>query len=638
MHIEPSQTRDKGQSGLRRSVRPVHVASLESRFDHRDDGIIYAHSPQPLGEYGLRVTDRLELWARAKPDRVFLAQRKQDGGWQSITYSEFLARLRKLAAGLLRCGVSKERPLMILSGNSIEHALLALAAMYVGIPYAPVSPAYSLAVSEFRALTHVRDNFRPGIVFVDEGKRFECALKAICRGEEEIVFHLLAPDGLRCTSLSDFETSADFSKVDDANGEVGPETVAKVLYTSGSTGLPKGVITTHRMLCANQKMISHALPCLAEAPPVLCDWLPWHHTFGGSHNFGIVLHHGGTLFIDSGKPMPELFSETARNLRDVAPTVYFNVPRGYELLVQHLRGDTELRTKFFSRLQLLFFAAAGLGQRVWDELQDIAYLTCGEEIQMVTALGATETAPGALYTGADGAASGHVGLPVPGVELKLVPVGESLELRLRGPSITPGYWHRPELKDVAFDEEGYYRSGDAIRFLDPAQPLKGFLFDGRLDEDFKMATGTWVRVGALRMQILAHFGDILQDVVIAGPDRDYLVALLFPALATCRQLCPDLPADAAPGEVLFRTEIVRIFQERLNSFAAFSTGQSTCIMRAIFADRPPSIEKMEITDKGSINQRMILKNRAEQIEELFRQPPSPWVFVVNRELVCHDGC
>jgi feruloyl-CoA synthase len=638
MQFKQRKTMHCTPSGAKRPVRPVHVASLASRFDHRDDGVIYVQSLQPLGEYELRLTDRLEFWSRATPDRVFLAQNKQDGDWQTITYSEFLRRVRQVAAGLLRRGLSKERPLMILSGNSIDHALLAVAAMYVGIPYAPVSPAYSLAVNEFRALTHVRDNFRPGIVFVDDGKRFERALKAICRGEEEFVFQSSAPDVLPCISLSDLETSADFAHVERANGEVGPDTVAKVLYTSGSTGLPKGVITTHRMLCANQKMISHALPCLAEAPPVLCDWLPWHHTFGGSHNFGIVLHHGGTLFIDSGKPMPELFGETARNLRDVAPTAYFNVPRGYELLVQHLRTDTELRAKFFSRVQLLFFAAAGLGQRVWDELQDLAYQTCGEEILMVTALGATETAPGALYTGADGAASGHVGLPAPGVELKLVPTGESLELRLRGPSITPGYWRRPELKDVAFDEEGFYRSGDAIRFLDAAQPPKGFLFDGRLDEDFKMATGTWVRVSALRMQILAHFGDILQDVVIAGPDRDYLGALFFPALGACRQLCRDLPADAAPGEVFFHPEVLKTFQERLNSIAMLSTGQSTCIVRAMFADRPPSIEKMEITDKGSINQRMLLKNRAEQIDELFRQPASPWVFVVNRGLICHDGC
>jgi feruloyl-CoA synthase len=366
--------------------------------------------------------------------------------------------------------------------------------------------------------------------------------------------------------------------------------------------------------------------------------LPWHHTFGGSHNFGIALHHGGTLFIDSGKPTPEAFGETVRNLREIAPTAYFNVPRGYELLAQHLRCDAELRAKFFGRLQLLFFAAAGLGQRVWDEIQDIAFGTCGEEILMVTALGATETAPGALYTGADGAASGHVGLPLPGVELKLVPAGGSLELRLRGPSITPGYWGRPELKDITFDEEGYYRSGDAIRFLDPEQPLTGFVFDGRLDEDFKMATGTWVRVGPLRMRVLAHFGDIVQDVVIAGPDRDYLAALLFPALGACRRLCPALPADAIPAEVLLQPEVLKAFQERLNSLATLSTRQSTRILRAMFADAPPSMETMEITDKGSINQRMILKNRAEQIEELFRQPAAAGVLVVKGEEVCQGSC
>jgi feruloyl-CoA synthase len=353
--------------------------------------------------------------------------------------------------------------------------------------------------------------------------------------------------------------------------------------------------------------------------------------FGGSHNFGIALHNGGWLYIDAGKPTAELFGETLRNLREIAPTAYFNVPKAYEMLVAQLRTDAALRKVFFSRLHFLFFAAAGLSQHIWDELQDIAFETCGEEILVVTGLGATESAPYALSTGIEGAASGSLGLPVPGVELKLVPVEEKMEARLRGPSITPGFWRRPELTAAAFDEENYYCLGDAVKFADPHDPLKGFVFDGRLKEDFKMSSGTWVRVGPLRMRLLAHFGSLVQDVVIAGPDREYTTALFFPVVEACRKLCAGISPAAPASEVLARTEVRRAFRERLDSFAAASTGSSTCIARAILLDLPPSIEVQEITDKGSINQKVIQANRAATVEELYRDPVSERVLVLTKE-------
>ena len=613
----------------KRRVRTVRVASQGTVVDRHANGAIYLRSPEKLGEYPVRVTDCLRLWASLAPHRIFLAQRGPDGAWRNVTYSEALARVRRLASGLIRCGLSAERPLMILSANSIEHGLLALAAMYAGIPFAPVAPAYSLAVRDFSALSHVWQNFEPAMVFVDDGPRFLPALTKVLRDNTQVVFHTSRPDGIASITLAELESPEPSPAVDELNQNIGPDSIAKILYTSGSTGLPKGVITTHRMLCSNQQMLRQVMPCLSDEPPVLCDWLPWNHTFGGSHNFGIALHNGGTLFIDAGKPTPELFGETARNLREIAPTAYFNVPRGYEMLLQHLRADADLRRTFFSRLNLLFFAAAGLSQRVWDELQDIAYETCGEEILIVTGLGATETAPFALSTGIEGAASGHLGLPVPGVELKLVPVEGRLEARLRGPSITPGFWRCPELNPAAFDEENYYCLGDAIRFADPTNPLKGFVFDGRLNEDFKLSTGTWVRVGPLRMRLLAHFGDLLQDAVIARPDRDYVAALFFPALGACRRLCPGLPANAPVADILAQPEVRQAFQSRLNSFAALGAGTSTRIARASLMELPPSIEALEITDKGSLNQLAVLKNRAEQVEELYLETAPAGILVVE---------
>ncbi len=609
------------RSLLNRPVRPVRVASLGAIVDHRPDGVTYIRSPKPLGEYPARVTDRLVLWADRAPDRIFLAQRSATGVWQTTTYAQALARVRKLARGLLDQGLSQDKPLMILSGNSVEHGLLALAAMYVGIPYAPIAPAYSLAVKEFTALSYLWQNFTPAMVFVDDGAQFVRPLKSVLQGgDTKVICHSSRPEGIPSRSLSELESAAPSPIVEDANRRTQPESIAKILYTSGSTGLPKGVITTHRMLCSNQQMLCEVLQFLQDQPPVLCDWLPWNHTFGGSHNFGIALYNGGTLYIDSGKPTRDLFGETIRNLSEIPVTACFNVPKAYEMLVEHLRTNETLRNTFFSRLQCLFFAAAGLSQHIWDALQDIAFETCGEEILVATGLGATESSPYALSTGIEGAAAGHLGLPVPGVELKLVPIEEKIEARLRGPSITPGFWRRPELNAAAFDEEDFYCLGDAVKFLDPESPLKGFVFDGRLNEDFKISSGTWVRVGPLRMRLLAHFGTLLQDVVIAGPDREFAAALLFPALETCRKLCPELPEDAPPSVVLSRPNIRAVFKERLQSFAAASTGSSTRIERAMLLDTPPSLEVQEVTDKGSLNQKTVLKNRAALVDDLYREP------------------
>lgn len=613
----------------KRRVRTVRVASLGAMVDRRQNGVIYVRSPEPLEEYPARVTDRLEFWASEAPHRVFLAQRSSTEEWRTISYAEALTRVRKLASGLLEHGLSASRPLMILSGNSIEHGLLALAAMYAGIPYAPIAPAYALSVKEFIALSYVWKNFEPAMVFVDDGLPFTRALKSVVKDGTEVVFHSSRPENIPAISLAELESSEPSPAVNDANRRVGPDSIAKVLYTSGSTGLPKGVITTHRMLCANQQMLRQVMRFLVEEPPVLCDWLPWNHTFGGSHNFGIALHNGGSLYIDSGKPTTELFGETIRNLREIAPTAYFNVPRAYEMLVGHLRADPALCKTFFSRLNFLFFAAAGLSQHAWNELQDIAFRTCGEEILVVTGLGATETAPFALSTGIEGASSGCVGLPVPGVELKLVPVGEQFEARLRGPSIAPGFWRRQELDASAFDEEQYYCLGDALKFVDPENILRGFLFDGRLNEDFKLSSGTWARIGPLRVRLLAHFGSLVEDVVVTGPDREFMGALFFPALHACRKLCMDLPEAASPAAILSRPEVRSAFQERLDSFAAGSTGSSTCIARAILLDTPPSIEAQEITDKGSINQKTILRNRAALVEDIYKEPVPTTVLVTT---------
>jgi feruloyl-CoA synthase len=581
-------------------VREVPLGAADVETERRADGSILLRSPHPLSTHAEKLTERLVHWAREAPARTFIAQRDATGGWRRLTYSDAHRRARAIGQALLDRRLSQDRPLVILSDNDIEHALLALACMHVGIAYVPVSSAYSLVSTDHAKLKHVIGLLTPGLVYATDGARFAKAIAAAVPAGTEV----LAGD-----RFADLESTAPGAAVDEAHAAVGPETIAKFLLTSGSTGQPKAVINTQRMLCSNQQMLTHSLPSLGEEPPVLVDWLPWNHTAGSNHNFGIVLNHGGTLYIDEGKPVPGLIEKTVRNLREVGPTIYFNVPRGYEALLPFLREDATLRKTFFSRLGLLQYAAAVLPQPIWKAYEDLAVQTCGERILWITGYGATETAPAAMFTNRGAARAGTVGLPVDGVEMKLVPVADKLEVRFRGPSITPGYWRQPELTKAAFDEEGYYRTGDAMRFVDPADPQQGFEFDGRTTEDFKLTTGTWVSVGPLRAKINSACSPLVQDVVITGHDRASLGALVFPNTVVCREL-------SAEG---LRARLQPIF-ERL---ARDSTGSSTRVARALVMEAPPSIDAGEVTDKGSINQRAVLKSRAGLVERLYAEQPDP---------------
>jgi feruloyl-CoA synthase len=578
-------------------VRQVALGADAVRVERRGDGAILLRSPNPLGPYPERFTERLGYWAQEAPGRTFIAQRDEHGGWKSLSYSEMHARVRSISRALLDRKLSAERPVAILSDNDLEHAQLALACMHVGIPYVPVSSAYSLISSDYARLRYVMGLMTPGLVFASDPEKYGKAIRAAVPEGTEI-----------CLQFSDLLKSTPGTAVDEAHTRVRPDTIAKFLLTSGSTGQPKAVINTHRMLCSNQQMIVQALPSLGTVPPVLVDWLPWNHTAGGNHNLGLVLYHGGTLYIDEGKPVPGMIERTVRNLREIAPTIYINVPRGYEALLPHLRKDPVLRETFFSRLLLLQYAAAVLPQPVWKAYEDLAIETCGERILWITGYGATETAPSAMYTNRGAARAGTVGLPLDGLELKLAPNADKLEARFRGPSVTPGYWRRPELTAAAFDEEGFYRTGDALRFMDADAPAEGLEFNGRLTEDFKLGTGTWVSVGPLRARVNAAASPLIQDIVVTGHNREELGALVFlnPAAAH------GLDARALRARI----------QNVLDQLAREATGSSTRIRRAMIMETPPTIDAGEITDKGTINQRAVLERRSALVEELYREPLS----------------
>ena len=610
------------------ALRTVRLGAPAAVIERRADGSILMRSGRPLAPYRDRLGEALEKWAQARPEHVFLAQRAENDAWRKLTYRQVLDQVSRIGAALLRRGLSAERPIAVLSGNSIEHALLALAAMHVGIPYAPISPAYSLLSSDFGKLRMIIELLTPGLVFAADGQAFGRAIAAAVPQDAELVVAANPPAERKTTPFAGLIGAEDAAGVSAAHARVTPDSIAKFLFTSGSTGTPKAVINTQRMLLSNQAMVADGFCFVTDEPPVVVDWLPWSHTFGSNHNFNLVLVNGGSLYIDDGNPTPPGAPKTARNLREIAPTIYFNVPKGYEALVPHLRADETLRKNFFSRLKVMFYAGAGLNQTTWDDLTQLAVETTGERIIFLSSLGSTETSPLAVACSWEFDRAGNIGLPAPGVELKLVPNEGKLEARLRGPNITPGYWRQQELTRAAFDEEGFYKIGDALKFADPGDPLKGLLFDGRIAEDFKLSTGTWVSLGPLRARFIDHFAPYVRDVVFAGPNRDDIAVLVFPDIETCRRLA-GLGADATPASVVENAKVRGKFAELLRTLAATSTGSSTRVARALLMAEPPSMDKGEATDKGSINQRAVLANRAALVDELYATPLSARVIAIG---------
>jgi feruloyl-CoA synthase len=606
-------------------LRDIAYGPVDIACEARGDGSYWLRSRQALAPHDPSLARLFRSAAARRPDYVLLAERGADGGWRNLTYGEARRQADAVAQALIERGLSAERPLMILSGNAIDHAVLMLAGFTAGIPVAPVSVAYSLQSQDHAKLRYIAELLTPGLVYVADTGPFAKALAALDPAIEVIASGNSA-ERPRTAAFDQLAKTAPGAAVENAIARTSADTIGKFLFTSGSTGFPKAVVNTHGMMTANQQQIAQVWPFLGDDDLVLVDWLPWNHTFGGNHNFNMILRHAGTMYIDGGKPMPELVKETARNLCEISPTVYFNVPAGYAALLPHLEQDEGLARSFFKRLRLVFYAAAPLPQDLWERLKAIALRTTGERIPMTSSWGATETAPLATAAHYLIERAGNIGVPAPGMEVKLTPSGEKLEIRVRGPNVTPGYWRQPDLTAAAFDEDGFYRIGDAVRFADPADPGKGLIFDGRIAEDFKLTTGTFVHPGPLRVGVLAAASPVLQDAIVAGGGRDCVGLLAWLNPAGCQRLIGGAPMALA--ELAAHATVREHVRRGIGEWNARQGGSSTRIARVLLLCDTPSIDANEITDKGYINQRMALERRNADVERLFAADPDAGVIVM----------
>jgi len=624
--------------GSSNAARPAGVgggglfATPEIAHERRPDGAVVLRSTRAPGLMPRSLGALLERQAAAGGSRVFMAERDPAGPWRRITYAEAARAVNAIAQSLIDRRLGPERPLVILADNGIDHALMMLGALHVGVPAVPVSTAYARLSQDFGKLRYILGLVQPGLIYLDEADRYAKALETLgVPADVEIVASRGTLGSVAAvTPLSTLTEVRPTPAVDAAFARVGPDTVAKILFTSGSTGQPKGVINTQRMLCSNQEMIAQAWTFVSERPPVLVDWLPWSHTFGGNFNINLVLRNGGTFHIDEGKPVPALIGRTVANLKEVSPTVYLNVPRGFALLLDHLETDAELQQSFFARLDLLFYAAAALPKTLWDRLEALSLRVLGRKVPFVSSWGMTETAPSAtiVHFRLDG--PGNIGVPGPGIAVKLAPDADKLEIRVKGPNVTPGYFKAPELTGQLFDAEGWLRTGDAVRLADPADPAAGLLFDGRVAENFKLLTGTWVNVGMLRTAAIAAGAPVIEDAVVTGHDRDEIGLLIFPSVAGLRSLCPKLGAEAALVDLVGQPAVRAALAEGLCRHNALAGGSATTrVARCLLLTEPPSIDANEITDKGYLNQRAVRARRAALVERLHANPVQPEVVVID---------